>query len=150
MKVEFHNNKDFWAGMMFFGIGTGAVVIARDYPFGTTLRMGPGYFPIVLSGILIVFGLFIMLKGLRKNEKLRGNWSMRALVILPLSIVVFGIMMDLAGFVPALALLIFLSAASGRNFKFKEIVVLTLILSVVSVAMFIWGLGLPYALIKGL
>ena len=150
MKVEFRNNKDFWAGVMFFGTGSGAMIAARHYPFGTALRMGPGYFPVVLSGILIVFGLYVMLRGLRGNEKIRGNWSIRALIILPLSMVVFGIMMELAGFVPALASLVFLSAASGRGFKLKEILLLTLFLGVLSVVTFIWGLGLPYPLIKGL
>jgi hypothetical protein len=148
LKLDLRNNKDFWAGMMFFGTGAGAMFAARHYPFGSTLRMGPGYLPIVLSAILIVFGLYIMLRGLRKNEKIQGNWSIRALIILPLSIVVFGVMMDLAGFMPALTALIFLSAASGREFKLKEVLLLILLLSILSVAMFIWGLGLPYPLIK--
>ena len=54
MKLEIRNNKDFWAGMMFIGIGAAAMFIARDYPFGSALRMGPGYFPSVLGGILIL------------------------------------------------------------------------------------------------
>lgn len=45
MRLELRNNKDFWAGMMFFGTGAGAMTVARHYPFGTTLNMGPGYFP---------------------------------------------------------------------------------------------------------
>lgn len=148
MRLELRNNKDFWAGMMFFGTGAGAMIVARHYPFGTTLNMGPGYFPMVLSGILIVFGAFIMLRGLRKEEKIQGSWSLRALVVLPLSVVVFGILMNLAGFIPALTALVFLSAASSREFKFKEVLLLTLFLSVLSAAMFIWGLGLPYPLIN--
>jgi hypothetical protein len=148
MRLDLRNNKDFWAGMMFFGTGAGAMIVARHYPFGTTLNMGPGYFPMVLGGILIVFGAFIMLRGLRKNEKMQGLWSLRALVMLPLSVVVFGILMNLAGFIPALAALVFLSAASGREFKVKEVLFLTLFLSVLSVGIFIWGLGLPYHLIS--
>ncbi|MEW6333372.1 MAG: tripartite tricarboxylate transporter TctB family protein [Thermodesulfobacteriota bacterium] len=148
MKLELRGNKDFWAGMMFFLIGTVAILVARHYPFGSTLRMGPGYFPVVLSGILIAFGLYIMFRGLRKNEKFQGNWSIRALIVLPLSIVIFGIVMELGGFVPALIALIFVSAASGRDFKFIEILLLALILTVSSVAIFIWGLGLPYPLFQ--
>jgi len=148
MKLELRRNKDFWAGMMFFLIGAGAIFMARHYPFGSTLRMGPGYFPIVLSIILIVFGIYVMLRGLRKNEKIQGNWSIRALIVLPFSMVLFGILMDLAGFVPALIALCFVSAASGREFKFKEVLLLTIFLGVLSVAMFIWGLGLPYPLIN--
>jgi hypothetical protein len=148
MKLELRNNKDFWAGMMFSGTGVGAMIVSRNYPFGTTLNMGPGYFPMVLGGILIVFGAFIMLRGLRKPEKMQGPWSLRALVMLPLSVVVFGILMNLAGFIPALVASVFLSAASGREFKFKEVLLLTLFLGVLSAAMFIWGLGLPYPLIN--
>ncbi len=149
MKLTLHNNKDFWAGLMFAGIGAVAMFIARTYPFGTTLRMGPGYFPNLLGGILILFGIYVMVRGLRNYEKIQGNWSIRALIVLPLSIVLFGIAMELAGFIPALAVLIFVSAASGREFKFKEVLLLTILLGVLSVAMFIWGLGLPYPLIKG-
>ena len=149
MKLELRGNKDFWAGMMFFLTGAGAIFTARHYPFGTTLRMGPGYFPMVLSGILIVFGLFIMLRGMRKSEKIQGNWSLRAMIVLPFSIVLFGFLMELAGFIPALVGLVFISAASGREFKFIEVLLLSLFLGVLSVAMFIWGLGLRYPLIKG-
>jgi hypothetical protein len=148
MKLELRSNKDFWSGVMFFLTGAGAILVARHYPFGSTLRMGPGYFPIVLSVILMVFGVYVMLRGLRKSEKIQGNWSIRALIVLPFSMALFGILMELAGFVPALVALVFVSAASGREFKFKEVLLLTLFLGVLSVAMFIWGLGLPYPLIN--
>jgi hypothetical protein len=148
MKLELRSNKDLWAGIMFIFIGTVAILMARHYPFGSTLRMGPGYFPVVLSVILIAFGLYVLLRGLRKSEKIQGNWSIRALIILPLSMAVYGYLMDLAGFVLAMTALCFVSAASGREFKFKEVLLLTLILGVSSVAMFVWGLGLPYPLIQ--
>ncbi len=149
MKLTIRNNKDFWAGLVFAGTGALAMFIARTYPFGTTLRMGPGYFPRVLGGILVCFGIYVMVRGLRKMEEIKGNWSIRALIVLPLSMVLFGVVMELAGFIPALVVLIFVSAASGREFKFTEVLLLTVFLTLLSVAMFIWGLGLPYQLIKG-
>ncbi len=149
MKLEFRHNKDFWAGMMLIGIGAAAMIIARDYRFGSTLRMGPGYFPSVLGGILILFGIYVLIMGLRSNEKITAKWSVRALIVLPLSIVLFGILMKQAGFIPALVVLIFGSSAAGKEFKFIEILLLTLVLTLLSVALFIWGLGLPYPLIKG-
>lgn len=148
MNPVFRNSRDFWAGLMFSGIGIAAVLIAREYPFGTTLRMGPGYFPRVLGGILILFGIYVMARGLRNREKIGGNWSIRALIVLPLAMVLFGILMELLGFIPALATLIFGSAAAGREFKFIEVLLLAVLLISLSVALFIWGLGLPYPLIK--
>jgi hypothetical protein len=148
MQLALRNNKDVWAGMTFMGTGAVAMFIARRYPFGTTLRMGPGYFPRVLGGILIVFGIYVMLRGLRTNEQIEGNWSVRALIVLPLSMVLFGLMMEHAGFIPALAALVFGSSAASREFKFVEVLLLTVVLVLMSVGLFIWGLGLPYPLIK--
>ena len=149
MKTELRKNKDFWAGMMLIGIGAAAMFIARDYRFGSASRMGPGFFPTLLSMILIAFGGGIMAVGLRSGEKIQGSLSLRALVLLPLSLVLFGILMEVAGFIPALVALAFVAAASGREFKFVEVLLMTALLTLASVALFIWGLGLPYPLIKG-
>jgi uncharacterized membrane protein len=149
MKLEYGHNKDFWSGLMFMGTGAAAIFIARDYTFGTTLRMGPGYFPSMLGGILILFGMAIMAKGLRSNEKIKGHWSVRALIVLPLSLGLFGILMEKAGFLPAMVALVFGSAAAGREFKWGEVLLCTVVLTVLSVGIFIWGLGLPYSLMKG-
>ena len=150
MKSGFCKNKDFWAGLMLIGIGAAAMFIARNYRFGNALRMGPGFFPTFLGGILIAFGICIMAVGLRSSEKIQGPLSFRAVIMLPLSLILFGILMEWVGFVPALVVLVFVSAASGREFKFVEVLLLTVVLTVASVALFIWGLGLPYPLIKGL
>jgi hypothetical protein len=143
------NSKDFWSGVMLIAIGVTATFIARDYPFGTALRMGPGYFPTVLGAALALFGLYFLVRSLRSSEMIEGNWSIRALVIVPLAFVLFGALMDRAGFIPALAVLIVGSAAAGREFKLSEVALLTVVMIVFGVAVFIWGLGLPYPLIAG-
>jgi len=150
MKFDWRNNRDFYAGLLYILTGALAIFMALDYPFGSALRMGPGYFPRVLGGIMIVFGIAVLLMGVKNNEKIKGFWSIRALFILPLSAVVFGVLMEHAGFIPALAALIPAAALSGKEFKWLEIVLLTIGLIVMSVGVFIWGLGLPYPLIKGL
>jgi hypothetical protein len=150
MKFDWRNNRDFFAGLLYIFTGALGIFIAMDYPFGSALRMGPGYFPRVLGGIMIVFGIAVLLMGIKNNEKIKGFWSIRALIILPISAVVFGMLMELAGFIPALAALIPVAASSGREFKWLEIVLLTIGLIIISVLTFIWGLGLPYPLIKGL
>ena len=74
MNLEFLERKDFWSGLLLIVTGAGAIFIARNYAFGSSLRMGPGYFPTVLGGLLIVFGLYIAAMGLRSDaEKLEGS-----------------------------------------------------------------------------
>jgi Tripartite tricarboxylate transporter TctB family len=149
MKIALRSNRDFWAGIMLIAIGVASIFIARAYPFGSTMRMGPGYFPSILGGILALFGIYVLIIGLRRGEKITVHCSTRALIVLPFSLIVFGVLMTHAGFIPAMVALIFGSACAGRDFKFVEILLLTVVLTGLSVAIFIWGLGLPYPLIKG-
>jgi Tripartite tricarboxylate transporter TctB family len=149
MRPAGRDNKDVWAGLMFVAAGGGAIAIAREYPFGSALRMGPGFFPTLLGGILVLFGLYILARGLRRRQRIEARLSLRALLMLPLSLVLFGALMDRAGFVPALVGLVFASAAARRQFNWREVALLTVVLTALSVAIFIWGLGLPYPLVKG-
>ena len=67
MNTALRNNKDFWAGFMLIAFGAASIFIARGYPLGSTMRMGPGYFPSVLGSILVLFGIYVMIVGLRKG-----------------------------------------------------------------------------------
>ena len=150
MKFDWRNNRDFFGGLFYIVLGALGWWIARDYPFGSALRMGPGYFPTVLSWMMIAFGIAILLMGVKNNIKISGNWSIRALIVLPIATAVFGWMMEETGFLPAMLVLIPLSAASGREFKWVEIILLTIGLTILCTGLFIYGLGLPYPLIKGM
>jgi hypothetical protein len=150
MNLTFLERKDFWSGVMLIAIGGTAIFIARNYEFGSSLRMGPGYFPVVLGGLLIAFGAYIGAQGLRADaEKLEQSWSLRALIILPLSLVLFGLLIDRAGFIPAMLALIIGSATASVQFRLIEMVWFSIVLTALCVIVFIWSLGLPYELIAG-
>ncbi|HLK82781.1 MAG TPA: tripartite tricarboxylate transporter TctB family protein [Xanthobacteraceae bacterium] len=148
--MQLPDSKDFWSGVMLIAIGAAAVFIARDYPFGTALRMGAGFFPVVLGVVLVLFGLYFAVRGLRNSAKIEGSWSPRALVVLPLAFVAFGVLMEHAGFVPAMLALTVGSAAAGAEFRIGEVLALAVLLTALCVALFIWMLGLPYPLIIGM
>jgi len=147
MKVALRDNQDFWAGVMLVAVGATALVLARNYPFGTSLRMGPGYFPSVLGSILCLFGLALMAKSLRSSDRLEAGWSLRSLIVIPVALVLFGLLMTHAGFIPALMVLIFGSALASDEFKLLEVTLLTIGLTIGCVVVFIYGLGLPYPLL---
>ena len=146
MSLDVLRRRDIWAGLMLIGIGAAAMLIARDYEFGSALRMGPGYFPSVLGGLLILFGLFVAATSLKTGEKLNTAWSPRALIVLPLSLVLFGLLIDRVGFVPAMIVLIFGSALASTQFRFLEVLLFSIFLTALCVIVFIWALGLPYPL----
>lgn len=146
MKDNLRNNTDFFAGLMFILIGAGAIFIARDYPIGSATRMGPGYFPVALGGLLFLFGVYIMVQGVIKKKEMQGTWSMKAWIILPIATIIFGYVMDHGGFVPALLALIFITASAGDEFKFREVLIMAALLTVGSVGLFIYALEMPYPL----
>src|SRR5258705_7879292 len=149
MKPSILDNRDVWAGLFLIAIGAAAIFIARDYTFGTALRMGPGYFPNVLGGLLVLFGIYVLATGLRSGVAIQGPWSIRALVIVPLSLVLFGALIDRAGFIPAMLVLIFGSATASTEFRFIEVLLFSIFLTALCAAVFVWALGLPYPLIAG-
>lgn len=63
------NAKDVTAGLIFTGLGLAFAIIAYlDLPIGTSTRMGPGYFPIMLGGVLVVLGVAMALRGIASGE----------------------------------------------------------------------------------
>ena len=62
MALSIKHPKDFYAGLMYAVVGLGALVLARGYHMGTSVRMGPGYFPTVLGGLLLLIGTISMVR----------------------------------------------------------------------------------------
>ena len=146
MKFDWRNNKDFLGGLLLLGFGAIGFYMALDYPFGSALRMGPGYFPRVLSGIIMAFGVFVLIRGILTSEKVKGRWGWKPLAFITVALVAFGFMMDRFGLIPALVVMFFVAAAAGHEFKWKEVAILTVAMSAFAYGVFIYGLGLPYRL----
>jgi hypothetical protein len=146
MKVKLYDNKDFLAGLLMLAVGGIAFYMALDYPFGSALRMGPGYFPRVLAGILMAFGVYVGLRGLRTGETVEGIWGWKALALITAAFYAFGWLMDRVGLIPSLVVLFFVSAFAGHEFRLKEVIILTVVMITFAWAVFIYGLGMPYRL----
>jgi hypothetical protein len=63
MKLRIKAPKDFWAGLMFIGVGVFFMVWAlTHYQMGTAVRMGPAYFPTMLGGLLTFLGVLVLIE----------------------------------------------------------------------------------------
>jgi len=150
MKSDLLANRDFLAGLVFVLIGVLAVVVAaRDYPMGTAMRMGSGYFPTVLGVILVLLGAWVMARGLRSGEPVKGAWRWKPLAFVVLAFLLFGFLMPRLGLVPALAAAILASAFGGREFRTKEALVLAAVMSALTAVVLLVVLKMPYPLIAG-
>jgi len=134
--------KDFFAGVLFIAFGTLALVVGSNYTLGTAARMGPGYFPRILGGLLVVLGLALALRALRLNGPPLPGWKWRPVLVVLISVAVFGLIVNRAGVVLSTILLIVASSAASREFRFRESIVAGCILAALAVGVFVIGLKL--------
>ncbi len=137
------NPKDFWTGVIFVAFGAAGVLLARDYPFGTSLKMGPGYFPTVLGLLLAGVGLLIVLRGLFRSGTAVGSFAYRELVLVLLGTVLFGLLLRGAGLIVAVLLLVGVSAHASRKFRWGTTVALGVGMAAFCVLVFVKALGMP-------
>lgn len=118
MAMSIRSVKDLGAGALYVGLGAAAVLIARDYTMGTASRMGPGYFPTVLGGLLVLFGIASFVRAFLVPGEPIGAIAWRALLFVTLAVVAFAALLDGAGLVPALVALIAISTLASRERSF--------------------------------
>ena len=136
-------SKDFWTGVVFLTSGLASAGFARSYAMGTTMRMGPGYFPSVLGGLLALIGLALIVRALFQAGVPMGRlaWSKLALVIA--SNILFALLLRRLGLAGALILLVVVSAYASKRFRWPVATGLAVGLAVGSSILFVRLLGLP-------
>jgi hypothetical protein len=132
---------DVLAGGIFVLIGGAFVVGSLGYELGTPLRMGPGYFPLLVGAILAALGLAIVLKGLVAAEVLSfGAIPWRAVAAIVLALVFFGFTARRLGFVPATAVTALVTTLASRRMRPLVAVAVAAGLTVASTLIFVVGL----------
>ncbi|MBW9089013.1 tripartite tricarboxylate transporter TctB family protein [Rhizobium wenxiniae] len=146
--TRIRGQKDLGIGVIYLALGLAGFIIARDYSFGTSGRMGPGYFPTIISGLLILFGIIAMLRGILREGQPIGRINWKGMALITLSVCAFGYLLETAGVIVALSALILISAAASERFRFELRAALGLVAFIIFCAViFIEGLGVPMPLI---
>ena len=135
--------KDFWSGVMFCGLAAVAILAARGYSSGTAGKMGPGYFPLLLGGLLAALGAILIGRSLVLSGESVARFHVVPLAMVAAAVCLFGVMIEPLGLVLSLAVLTLLSAFAGAQFRLLETVALAAALIVFSVGVFVYALGLP-------
>jgi hypothetical protein len=138
------NVKDVVAGGAFIALGLLFGWNAHnELEIGTAFRMGPGYFPVLLSGLLIFIGLVVAIQAVGKEQSPMTGLPWRGLVLILISPIVFGLTVRGLGFIPSVALVVIISAFASRRMSFLMAAIVTLGMTVFCTAVFLYGLGLP-------
>jgi hypothetical protein len=137
------NPKDFWTGLIYLFVGCGALIISRDYDMGTALKMGPAYFPTLLSVLLMGIGIISVLRSFLKSGSPIGVVAWKGLVLIVASTILFGMIVRGAGLLLALPLLVIVSASASARFSWKTTLAEAVGITVFCIVVFLKGLGVP-------
>ena len=149
------SQKDFFSGLLFIVVGGSFAYGASTYQVGTGARMGPGYFPLLLGIILALMGVVVAVRafmtGTPGGDRI-GAIAWRPLFLVLSANVAFGALMigvpaigiPQFGLVVAIFALVTIASFAAEKFIVKEVLVLSVILSVGSYAAFVKLLGLQF------
>ena len=160
MNIKIKSQQDWWAGWMFVAFGAFFIVFAlgtpefldkmigtrliAGYQMGSSVRMGPAYFPVVLGGLLAFLGLLVMFDAIVEEGPNVAKFHWRPLLWIGLSSLAFAYLLKPLGLVLASAALVFISAYGGHEFKWKEVTIMSVVLVIFAVLVFVKALSLPF------
>lgn len=142
-------SKDFLSGLMFIAFGLGALWLGRNLAPGTTVRMGPGYVPHMLSYIMIGLGGLIAVISLFSVGEITEAPKWRPITMVTIGIVCFALLFESTGLIPALIALILIASLGGEEFKITEVIGNMVVLSILCIIVFKLGLSMNIYIIRG-
>lgn len=139
-------NKDVLSGILFLVLAGVVAYGAARLSFGTSVRMGPGYFPRVLAGLLGLLGAITLLSGIRNatpdGAVLSMAWSRVGIVTLAVLFFVFALAP--LGFLLTIFGTTLISTFGNRRFDPKSSILLSIAAAAVSWVLFVQLLSLPF------
>ncbi len=131
-------------GAVFIALGGFFTYQCLNLELGTALRMGPGYFPLVLALVLMLLGVVVLVQATRIEGEPIGPLALRGMLFILPAPVFFGMTVRGLGFVPSLFFTALIAAFASRRMTPVMALLLAAGITVFSVAVFSYALGLPF------
>ena len=147
-------HSDLLAALIFLAFGLLAVAIGWSYGFGTFSALGSGAMPVLVGGGLCATGLVQLAQTAAARRAGHSFVSAfprterRPLLVILVAILCFGLLIDRLGLLPALAALVGISWFADSSGRKREMLVVLAVVAVLIVAIFYFGLGIPFRLVS--
>ena len=139
--VRVKSPQDFGAGAVFIVIGIAGIVFGGDLPMGTTSRMGPGYFPTLLSVLIILIGTIVGARGLTVDGPAIERIHLRPLLFILTAIVVSGYLLNWVGLALTSIAITLLAGFARRDAEQQRLAQLGI--GLFAIAVFVYALNQP-------
>jgi putative tricarboxylic transport membrane protein len=138
---------DLLSGLLFAALGATALYVSWRYPAGTAARMGPGYFPHLVGGLLLLLGGILALRALWRPGERVGTLDLRPLVFVLIATCSFGFLIERAGLLVAGVVLVVAARLARPDFRLLEVLLLAVGLAACATLLFVYALGMNVRLL---
>lgn len=142
------DQKNFFTGLFYLLFGLGFAWVASRYRLGTSTRMGPGFFPLVVAIGLAVTGIVLVLASIRANgeiSRLEG-WSFRTVFSVLAAVVLFGLLIEPGGLIVTVPVLLVVAALAHPPVSWRQVGIAIAVLLPMTWVIFVALLGLQLRL----
>ncbi|MFY9136425.1 tripartite tricarboxylate transporter TctB family protein [Zwartia sp.] len=144
--MQLKNKQNFWSGVMFIVLGSAFAWKSTEYSMGTAARMGPGYFPFWLGVIMAILGAIILVSSFAKKAQTTeiSKFDFKSVAIITGAVVVFAYLLQPAGLIISMLVLVLISAAAAHDNNWKVTIANAIFLTVLCYLAFVVGLKLVF------
>ncbi|WP_205987989.1 tripartite tricarboxylate transporter TctB family protein [Paraburkholderia sp. Ac-20336] len=153
-------NQDYYAGTLMMIVGLSAAYTGRSYGVGSFSRMGAGFFPVALGGLLVLVGIGIAMSRKHTDTAVESQIStemprksdvslglrMRGWLCIIASIIAFVVLGRYGGLLPASFAVGLIAALGDPDNRLRDALLLALALCVVATVVFWWALRMQFPL----
>lgn len=143
------DQKNFFTGLFYLLFGIGVAYVASTYRLGTSTRMGPGFFPLVVAIGLAITGLVLLIASVRghaESTKFEG-FSFRTVFAVLAAVVLFGLLIEPTGLVVTVPVLLVGAALAHPPISWRNIAISIAVLLPMTWVIFVALLGLQLRLL---
>jgi hypothetical protein len=140
--------KDLLGGALLVALGSYVLQQAFVLGIGTPMRMGAGYFPLLLGASTLILGVLIFAAGLRQRGTIPVP-AWKPLIAVLAGILSFYLLIGRAGLIPAIAALVAIASLADDAIRWREWLLLISGAAIGGWLLFAVLLGLPLPGIRG-
>lgn len=141
--VRFRCLQDYAGGVFLIVLAVIGVAGTASLNFKTSTGVGPGMMPRATGLIIIALGLIMIINALYQRGEGLDRWSIRGIVFVLGSAMVFGWTIRSMGLIVAGPLAVIISAMADRDTKWLEVIVFSILMTVACIGLFSYALKLP-------
>jgi putative tricarboxylic transport membrane protein len=138
--------QDFVGGLVGIALAAFGLWQSADLPLGTLGGMGPGMLPKSLSVVLGLLSALLIVDAVLEGGPVLERWSIRGPLFVLGGVVAFGLAVRPLGLIVAGPLAIVIGALASDEVRWRETIVVGVVVTAFCVGLFKFALGLPIPL----